>query len=64
MTIQEAIKIVRDKAALRTRYEGQPDFLDEVLLGEIDRQATVIQELEQRVMEMIPAFPSSPHVNS
>jgi hypothetical protein len=50
MTIQEAIKIVRDKAALRTRYKGQPDFLDEVLLAEIDRQAALIQELTPNSM--------------
>jgi hypothetical protein len=53
MTIQEAIKIVRDKAALRTRYEGQPDFLDEVLLAEIDRQAALIQELKQLEIERL-----------
>ena len=62
MTIQEAIKIVRDKAALRTRYEGQPDFLDEVLLAEIDRQAALIQELKQLEIERLTD--TLPHVDS
>jgi len=58
MTIQEAIKIVRDKAALRTRYEGQLDFLDEVLLAEIDRQAALIQELKQLEIERLTDLPN------
>lgn len=28
---------VRSKAQGRTRYEGQPPYVDEVLVGEIDR---------------------------
>lgn len=37
MTPEEAIGIVRCKANLRTRYEGQEAFLDEVLVAEIER---------------------------
>jgi len=37
MTPDEAIRIVRQKANCRTRYEGQEPFLDEVLVGEIER---------------------------
>jgi hypothetical protein len=37
MTPDEAIKIVKTKANGRTRYEGQPAFVDEVLVGEIER---------------------------
>jgi uncharacterized secreted protein with C-terminal beta-propeller domain len=59
MTTQEAIKIVRDKAALRTRYEGQSAFLDEVLLAEIDRQATLIQELKQLEIERLTDLSSA-----
>jgi len=37
MTPQEAIAIVDSKAMGRTRWEGQEDFLDEVLVKEIKR---------------------------
>jgi len=37
MTPDEAISIVKSKARCRTRYEGQEPFLDEVLVGEIER---------------------------
>ena len=37
MTVDEAIAIVKTKSAGRTRYEGQPDYLDEVLVTEIER---------------------------
>lgn len=37
MTPNEAIAIVDKKAEGRTRFEGQPDFLVEVLVAEIRR---------------------------
>lgn len=37
MTADEAIAIVNTKSAGRTRYEGQPDYLDEVLVDEIEQ---------------------------
>ncbi len=37
MTADEAIAIVKTKSSGRTRYEGQPDYLDEVLVTEIER---------------------------
>jgi hypothetical protein len=37
MTPDEAIAIVKSKAAGRTRSEGQEPFLDEVLVKEIER---------------------------
>lgn len=40
MNVDEAIKMVRDKSKLRTRYEGQEPFLDEVLVAEIERLTT------------------------
>lgn len=37
MTPNEAIKIVKEKAAGRTRYAGQAEYVDEVLVAEIER---------------------------
>lgn len=37
MTIDEAIAVVRSKADDRTRWVGQEPFVDEVLVGEIER---------------------------
>ena len=37
MTPDEAIRIVNEKSVGRTRYEGREPFLDEVLVGEIER---------------------------
>ncbi len=42
MNINEAIRIVDSKANGRTRYEGQEDFLDEVLVKEIKRLRNII----------------------
>ncbi len=43
MTPDEAVKIVKSKANGRTRYEGQVPFLDEVLVGEIERLREAIR---------------------
>jgi hypothetical protein len=37
MTIEEIIKQIKIKAEGRTRYIGQEQFWDEVLVGEIER---------------------------
>ena len=42
MTPDEAIRIVESKAKGHTRYEGQEDFLDEVLVDEIKRLQEII----------------------
>ena len=43
MSPNEAIQIVKSKAEGRTRYDGQPAFLDEVLVAEIERLRRFIQ---------------------
>ncbi len=42
MTVDEAVGIVKAKAAGRTRWEGQQDFLDEVLVAEIERLRSLL----------------------
>jgi chromosome segregation ATPase len=48
MNIDEALKIVCEKAAGRTRYPGQPDFVDEVLAAEIERLTKERDEADRR----------------
>ena len=47
MTPDQAIQIVASKVRGRTRFEGQEPFLDEVLVGEIERLRTVLGECEE-----------------
>lgn len=53
MTADEAIAIVKTKSAGRTRYEGQPDYLDEVLVDEIERlrreNSELIHDIERAI---------------
>ena len=42
MTPEEAVRIVESKSRGRTRYEGQRDFLDEVLVKEIKRLRGIV----------------------
>ena len=42
MTPKEAIEIVNSKAQGRTRYKEQEDFLDEVLVAEIERLRNIV----------------------
>lgn len=42
MTADEAIQLVKSKAAGRTRFDGQESFLDEVLVAEIEWLRIVI----------------------
>lgn len=53
MTPEEAIKIVKAKANLRTRYEGQEAFLDEVLVAEIERLMAARDEVESTVLNSL-----------
>lgn len=57
MTPEEAIKIVNTKANLRTRYEGQDAFLDEVLVAEIERLRVDYARLHGVVQTYINADP-------
>ncbi len=47
MTVDEAIAIVASKANGRTRYDGQRDFLDEVLVSEIERLRKLVEALTE-----------------
>ena len=58
MTADEAIAIVKTKSAGRTRYEGQPDYLDEVLVMEIERLRIGLRLARQDMKEAIR------HINS
>ena len=41
-TVEEAIALVKSKANGRTRYEGQEPFVDELLVGEIERLRAIV----------------------
>jgi hypothetical protein len=45
MTVDEAIAIVESRARGRTRYEGSPAPLDEVLVAEIERLREEVADL-------------------
>ena len=49
MTPDDAIAIVQAKAAGRTRWAGMPPFLDEILVGEIERLRMEIGRLDATV---------------
>lgn len=46
MTPDEAMAIVKSKAAGRTRYEGQEPYIDEVLAAEVERLRVRVELLE------------------
>ena len=46
MTPNDAIAIIRDRAAGRTRWEGQQPFADEVLVEEIERLTRELAALD------------------
>lgn len=57
MTPNEAIAAVKSRAEGRTRYDGQEPFLDEVLVGEIER-------LRRKLKETRDAFRYQEHIHS
>ena len=55
MTADEAIAIVKSKANGRTRYEGQEPFLDEVLVGEIERLESLLVDAGKLLSDFLEA---------
>lgn len=55
MTPDEAIAIVKSKTNGRTRYEGQEPFLDEVLVGEIERLRNMLGKAGELVSNFFEA---------
>lgn len=52
MTPDEAIAIVKSKAAGRTRYKDQEPFLDEVLVGEIERLRNMLGKAGELISDL------------
>lgn len=55
MTPDEAIAIVKSKAAGRTRYKDQEPFLDEVLVGEIERLRNMLGKAGELISDFFEA---------
>jgi hypothetical protein len=58
MTVDEAIKTVEVRASGRTRYMDQEPFLDEVLVGEIERLRKELVKAMEAVTAVVEAFES------
>ena len=54
MTPNEAIAIVKSKANCRTCYDGKIEFIDEVLVAEIERLRSLLSDqLEARKFKLL-----------
>ena len=53
MTADEAIAIVKSKSSGRTRYEGRPDYIDEVLVNEIERLRAKLEDCTNRYCNLL-----------